>query len=185
MSISKMPALVSKRFSKSIKNKMLKRYFLKFDKGLNTLGVFLSSLCIIALVALILLEIVLRTFFDTSTMFADEYSGYFYLASVFLSLGFAFREKAHIRINILTSRLKNVKLKQALDIYAGVVTFFVILFILYRVILMCMDSYEFEILSEGVSATPIYMTQIPMIVGLFIFVIAILAFIIKGGHHDS
>ena len=179
-----MQVLASKRFLKRTENKMLKRYFLKFDKGLNTLGVLLSSLFVIALVALILLEIVLRTFFDKSTMFADEYSGYFYLASVFLSLGFAFREKAHIRINILTSRLKNAKLRKAVDIYAGVVTFFVILFILYRVILMCIDSYEFEILSEGVSATPIYLTQIPMIVGLFIFVISILAFIIKGGHSD-
>ena len=164
---------------------MLKQYFMKFEKGLNNFGAFLSSLFVIALVSLTLLEIVLRTFFDKSTMFADEYSGYFYLASVFLSLGFAFREKAHIRINILTSRLKNVRLRKAVDIYAGSVTFFVILFILYRVILMCIDSYEFKILSEGVSATPIYLTQIPMIVGLFIFVVSILAFIIRGGHCDS
>ena len=48
-------------------------------------------------------------------MIADEYSGYFYLASIFLSLGYAFSQDSHIRINIITSRLSkktNKKIKK-------------------------------------------------------------------------
>ncbi|MDX1808203.1 MAG: TRAP transporter small permease [Sulfurospirillaceae bacterium] len=163
---------------------MLKQYFMKFEKGLNKFGVFLSSLFVIALVALILLEIFLRTFFNKSTMISDEYSGYFYLASVFFGLGYTFKEKAHIRINIITTRL-NPKFQKIMNIYAGTVTFLVISFILYRVTLMTIDSYNFDILSEGVSATPIYLTQIPMIIGTFIFAVSILAFILKRIGHDS
>jgi len=160
------------------------KFFIKFEKRLSELGALISALFIIALVLLILTEIFSRTFFDKSTMIADEYSGYFYLASVFLGLGYTFSQKAHIRINILTSRLSS-GVQKYFEIFAGVITFMVIAFIFYRVILMTMDAYSFDILSEGVSETPIYLTQIPMIVGSFIFIIAILAFIVKGVQNDS
>jgi TRAP-type C4-dicarboxylate transport system permease small subunit len=160
------------------------KFFIKFEKWLSGLGALISAVFIIALVLLILTEIFSRTLFDKSTMIADEYSGYFYLASVFLGLGYTFSQKAHIRINILTSRLSN-KTQRYFDIFAGVVTFGVIAFIFYRVILMTIDAYSFDILSEGVSETPIYLTQIPMIVGSFIFVVAILAFILRGVQNDS
>lgn len=179
-----MQLLTSGKYLKNIENKMFKEYFMKFEKGLNNIGAFISSLFIVSLVLLILLEIFLRTFFNKSTMISDEYSGYFYLASVFFGLGYAFREKAHIRINVLTTKL-NPKFRKIANIYAGTVTFLVVVFILYRVTLMTIDSYNFKMLSEGVSATPIYLTQIPMIIGTFIFAIAILAFILKRIRNDS
>jgi len=160
------------------------KFFIKFEKWLSGLGAFLSSLSIIALILLILTEIFSRTLLNKSTMIADEYSGYFYLASVFLGLGYTFSQKAHIRINILTTRLSKTK-QNYFDIFAGTVTFAVMSFIFYRVILMCLDAYNFDILSEGVSETPIYLTQIPMILGSFIFVISILAFIARRFSNDS
>lgn len=160
------------------------KFFIKFEKWLSGLGAFLSSLFIIALILLILTEIFSRILLNKSTMIADEYSGYFYLASVFLGLGYTFRQKGHIRINILTTRLSKTK-QNYFDIFAGSITFAVVSFIFYRVILMCLDAYNFDILSEGVSETPIYLTQIPMIVGSFIFAISILAFILKRFSNDS
>jgi len=160
------------------------KFFIKFEKWLSGLGAFLSSLFIIALVLLILTEIFSRTLLNKSTMIADEYSGYFYLASVFLGLGYTFSQKGHIRINILTTRLSKTK-QNYFDIFAGTITFAVVSFIFYRVILMCLDAYNFDILSEGVSETPIYLTQIPMIVGSFIFAISVLAFILKRFSNDS
>lgn len=160
------------------------KFFIKFEKWLSGLGAILSALFIVALVLLILTEIFSRTLFDKSTMIADEYSGYFYLASVFLGLGYTFSQKAHIRINILTARLSKTK-QNYFDIFAGTITLAVISFIFYRVILMCLDAYSFDILSEGVSETPIYLTQIPMIIGSFIFVISILAFVVRRFSNDS
>ncbi len=160
------------------------KFLTKFEKWLSGLGAFLSALFIIALVLLILTEIFMRSFLDKSTMLADEYSGYFYLASVFLGLGYTFSQKAHIRINILTAKLTS-KWQSYFDIFAGTVTFSVISFIFYRVILLTIDSYDFDILSERVSETPIYLTQIPMIIGSFIFVIALFTFIMKRITSDS
>jgi TRAP-type C4-dicarboxylate transport system permease small subunit len=160
------------------------KFLIKFEKWLSRLGAILSSLFIIALILLILTEIFLRSFLDKSTMLAGEYSGYFYLASVFLGLGYTFSQKAHIRINILTTKLSK-KTQNYFDIFAGTVTLAVISFIFYRIILMTIDAYDFDILSEGVSETPIYLTQIPMIVGSFIFVIALFTFVAKRIKNDS
>jgi len=160
------------------------KFFIKFEKWLSGLGAILSSLFIIALVLLILTEIFSRILLNKSTMIADEYSGYFYLASVFLGLGYTFSQKGHIRINILTTRLSKTK-QSYFDIFAGTITFAVVSFIFYRVVLMCLDAYNFDILSEGVSETPIYLTQIPMILGSFIFAISIIAFILKRFSNDS
>jgi TRAP-type C4-dicarboxylate transport system permease small subunit len=148
-----------------------------FDK-LQNIGAYLSSLLFLALTSLIVTEIILRSFFDKSTLIADEYSGYIYLASIFLALGYTFKEDGHIRINLLTSRLSK-KAQRVVDIVAGFIALALAIFMLYRSILLTYDSYSFEMVSETVSETPIYLTQIVMPIGLFLFVLSIISFISK------
>ena len=152
--------------------------FFKFNDKLQNFGAYLSSFLIIALTILIIIEIVARSFFNVSTMIADEYSGYFYLASIFLGLGYTFKEDGHIRINILTSKLPK-KVNKYIDIFAGSITLALIIFILYFSIKMLIESYKYDMVSETVSETPIYLTQLAIPIGLFMFSIAVLAFLIK------
>jgi len=152
----------------------------KLSKG----SAYLAGLVLICLVLLILTEIFLRSFFDISTMIADEYSGYLYLASIFLALGYAFSKDAHIRINIVTSRLSK-KTNKKIDILAAIITLGVLAFALYRTILFTYDSYELEMLSENVSETPLYLTQLAMPIGITVFMLAVVVFIFKGFSDDS
>ncbi len=158
--------------------------FLKFNDKLQNFGAYLSSFLFIALTILIVTEIVSRSFFNVSTMIAGEYSGYFYLASVFFGLGYTFKEDGHIRITILTSKLPT-KGKKAIDIFAGTITLALLLFILYYTIKMVIESYRFDMVSETVSETPIYLTQLALPVGLLMFSIAVLAFIFKRLKYDK
>ncbi|QKE29181.1 TRAP transporter, small permease subunit [Arcobacter acticola] len=150
---------------------------------LSLWGAYLSSILLVSLVLLILTEIFIRYFFNTSTLIADEYSGYLFLASVFLGLSYTFKENAHIRINILTSRMSE-KSNKFIDIFAGSITIVVLLFALYRTILFTFDSYEMEMLSESVSQTPLYLTQLVMPLGLSLFILSVLIFVIKGLKND-
>lgn len=150
---------------------------------LSLWGAYLSGLILCSLVLLILTEIFIRYTFDMSTMIADEYSGYLYLASIFLGLAYTFNEKAHIRINIITSRL-NEKTNRVIDIISGTITIAVLFFALYRTILFTYDSYDLEMLSEAVSETPLYLTQLVMPIGIFLFILSVLAFVIKGFKND-
>ena len=150
---------------------------------LSLWGAYFSSILLVSLVLLILSEIFIRYFFNTSTLIADEYSGYLFLASVFLGLSYTFKENAHIRINILTSRMSE-KSNKLIDIFAGSITIVVLLFALYRTILFTFDSYEMEMLSESVSQTPLYLTQLVMPLGLSLFILSVLIFVIKGLKND-
>ena len=171
-----------KTFSKNIESKKM-QIFYKFVNKLSIWGAYLSALLLISLTLLILSEIFIRYFFDMSTMIADEYSGYLYLASIFLGLAYTFNEGAHIRINIITSKMSK-KSNRLVDVFAGIITIAVLLFTLYRTILFTYDSYEMEMLSESVSATPLYLTQFVMPLGITFFILSVLVFVLKGLRND-
>jgi TRAP-type transport system small permease protein len=162
-------------------NKM--QIFYKFVNKLSLWGAYLSALVLVSLTLLILTEIFVRYFFDMSTMIADEYSGYLYLASIFLGLAYTFNENAHIRINILTSKMSK-KSNRSIDVLAGLITIIVLGFTLYRTILFTYDSYDMEMLSESVSATQLYLTQLVMPLGITIFTLSVLVFVLKGLRND-
>jgi len=155
----------------------------KYIDNLSLWGAYLSALGIISLAILILVEIFIRQFFDMSTLLADEYSGYLYLASIFLGLSYTFKENAHIRINIITSLL-NKKANNIIDVIAGTITIAVLIFVFYRTILFTYDSYELEMLSESVSETPLYLTQLVMPISLLIFILSVFVFVIKRFKND-
>ncbi len=160
------------------------RGFINMAKKLSYGGALLASFLVIALVVLIMSEIVLRAFFNTSTMLSDEYSGYLYLAIVCLGLGYTFLRDGHIRITFMTAKL-STKTNAYVDIFAGVMTLGVLVFALYRTVLLAYDAYIFEVRSEAVSATPIYLTQLALPLGLCLFIVAVVAFILERLFHDQ
>ena len=117
-------------------------------------------------------------------MIADEYGGYLYLALIFLGLAYTFNEDAHIRINILTSKMSE-KSNRFVDVIAGIITILILLFALYRTILFTYDSYSMEMVSEAVSATPLYLTQLVMPLGITLFLLSVLVFVLKGLTNDK
>lgn len=159
------------------------RFLESLTQRLPKWGAFLSSLLMMALVVLILTEIISRSFFDTSTMLADEYSGYFYLALVFFGLAYTLNEEAHIRISIISSRLQK-RSRKILDLIIAALSFAVMAFVAYYCYLMMIDVKEMEMLSENVSETPLYLTQIPMPIGIVLFMLALLGFFMKRSNDD-
>lgn len=147
-------------------------------------GAYISSTLFVALVLLVMTEIIGRSFFDYSTMLADEYSGYFYLGAVFFGLAFTLNENVHIRINIVTSRLSENK-QRYIDILAGILATLILSFALYYSYLFMIDSYEMGMLSENVSETPLYLTQIPIVIGMALFVFASFTFTLSRIFDDK
>ena len=158
--------------------------FYRFVNKLSLWGAYLSALLLVSLTLLILTEIFIRYFFNLSTMIADEYGGYLYLALIFLGLAYTFNEDAHIRINILTSKMSE-KSNRFVDVIAGIITILILLFTLYRTILFTYDSYSMEMVSEAVSATPLYLTQLVMPLGITLFLLVVIVFVLKGLTNDK
>jgi uncharacterized membrane protein len=76
------------------------------------------------------------------------------------------------------------KSNRLVDVIAGIITIAVLVFTLYRTILFTYDSYEMEMVSESVSATPLYLTQIVMPLGIILFILSVLVFVLKGLKND-
>ncbi len=162
----------------------MKEHFVTLARKLSLGGAFIASGLLIILVLLILLEIVLRYFFNTSTMRADEYSGYLYLALVCFGFGYTFLRDGHIRITFLTAKISS-KSSSLVDIFAGVVTLALLGFIFYRTILLVWDSYQTGVVSEGVSATPLFIPQLALPIGVLLFMVSVVAFIVQRMFHDK
>ncbi|KFL33995.1 MULTISPECIES: TRAP transporter small permease [unclassified Sulfurospirillum] len=162
----------------------MRHLFIEIARKLSLGGVFVASILLISLVVLILVEITLRYFFNTSTMRADEYSGYLYLALVCFGFGHTFLRDGHIRITFLTAKL-STKASSWVDMFAGLVSVGLLLFIFYRTALLTWDSYQTGVVSEGVSATPLFIPQLALPLGFALFSLAVIAFILQRmGPHD-
>jgi len=160
-------------------------YFLeRLNDKLSKGGAYLASILFVCLVVLIMTEIIGRSFFDYSTMLADEYSGYFYLASVFFGLAYTFNEEYHIRISIVTSKL-NENGQRYIDIIAGILATLILGFALYYSYFFMLDSKNMEMLSENVSETPLYLTQIPIVIGLVLFLLSSFTFTLLRIFNDK
>ena len=140
----------------------------KVLKGVDTcskMGAYLSALCMLAIVGLIVVEIICRTFFNVSTFIADEYSGYLLVATVLAGLGFTLETDSHIRITILLSKL-GPELKRYVELLATLIAMSITLFALYHAVLMVYDTYSYGMLADSISETPLYIPQIMVPIGL-------------------
>jgi len=153
-------------------------------RRLSRWGGMVSGALIVALTLLILTEIFSRSLFNHSTLIADEYSGYLYLALVFFGLAYTFEENGHIRITLLTSRLKP-RLQRLVDIFAAALSLAILLFALVYSWKFMWESKTMEMVSEGFSETPLYLTQIPMVIGLGLFACAMAFYLIRRIRDDQ
>ena len=73
---------------------------------LSKVGVFFAVIILVLMVAHILVEIVMRTFFATSTFVLDEMVGYGVAGLAYLALGSTLEHGGLIRVNLLLTHLK-------------------------------------------------------------------------------
>ena len=136
-------------------------------------GAYLSSVFMILIVVLILIEIFLRTFLKTSTLISDEYSAYFFVVVVMLGLSYTFKENGHIRITLILSRLSK-KNEKIFDIITSFIALILTSFMFYHSLLMVIDTCKLDMRADSIAETPLYIPQIAIPLGFFIFSLQIL-----------
>lgn len=101
----------------------------------------------------------------------DAYAGYSMAACGFLALAHTFIHGDHIRVTLLRSALPN-KGRWGLDIFALLVGCAIVGNLCWFSCRLVYDSYIFNDVSTSDDATPLWIPQISMAVGTFIFFIA-------------
>lgn len=130
-------------------------------------------------IALVVAEIVVRTFFHSTIYVSVEYSGYLMVALTFLGMSYAFREKTHIRMSFLLKVAKKESIRLLIDLYTlivGLVFFSIITYITFN---FFMNSVENVTRSVQITRTYLAIPQFSIVLGSALVVIQLISEILK------
>jgi len=142
----------------------------------------LAGLFIILITLMILAQIVGR-WFNVIIPSTEDFAGYFLAATTFLALAYTFRMGGHIRVTILVHLLKG-KLQRFALALALLVFIAMIAYGVYFTGAFAYESWSFHELSQGYIPVPLWIPQLSMVVGLTIFLIALIddfVLVLSGG----
>lgn len=147
---------------------------LHFAQFLSEKAALCSSVAMILIVLLILLEVFLRSLFNTSTMITDEYSAYLYVVLVFFGLGHTLGTDGHIRVKVVTSRLSE-RTRHVLDALVTALALALAGFALAFSISLVKEAHSLRMVSETPSQTPMWIPQSAIPLGLIVFMAQLIA----------
>jgi TRAP-type C4-dicarboxylate transport system permease small subunit len=140
--------------------------------GLYGLAAGLAALFMVGLLVMVLLSVLGRQL-GFHVRGTDAYAGYLMAACGFLALAHTLKRGEHIRVSLLLSKLKGLPQK-ALELWAlGASAGLAGLMAFYSCRLV-MQSLQFNDISTGNDATPLWIPQLSMAVGTVVLTVALL-----------
>ncbi|ASM75622.1 tripartite ATP-independent periplasmic transporter, DctQ component (plasmid) [Pseudosulfitobacter pseudonitzschiae] len=160
----------------------------KAIKALSHTANWLAVLALVAMFAHIVLEIVLRNFFDTSTFVLDEFVGYAVSALTFLALGEAFRSGALIQVTLVRDLL-GARGKYFLDVFGHLAAFSMGILIAWYVGRSVLRNYERGTTSSSIAEVPQWIPELFVLLGVIIFALRVVESLIglsqSGAHGET
>lgn len=135
-----------------------------------------SLVCEIALVGMMLLisaEVFCRSLFNYSLQLTDEVSGYLLVAVTFLGISVSLKDGGFFRVDFLYRRFP-FRVRAHLECVFHVVALIFTSVLDYQLFRLIASSYEREIRSPTLLATPLYLPQLVMPVGVSVMVLLLL-----------
>jgi TRAP-type C4-dicarboxylate transport system permease small subunit len=133
---------------------------------------WLAALAMVGILVMVLLSIVGRQL-GFNVPGTDAYAGYSMAASGFLALAHTFKRNEHIRVTLLLGRLQG-KAEHALQLWALSVAVLLSGLFAYYSVRLAWQSHVINDVSTGNDATPLWIPQIAMAVGMVVLFIALI-----------
>ena len=147
----------------------------KVKRALNALygaAAWLAALFMIGTLVMILLSVSGRLL-DFHVRGTDAYAGYCMAAAAFLALAHTFKRGEHIRVTLFLDRFGQTT-HRVLDIwshFAGTLLAGLLAWFAARLV---WQSFQFNDISQGNDATPLWIPQLGMALGSFVFFVAVI-----------
>ena len=155
----------------------MKRLAIWIDR-LTDIFAYLSAFLLIITIVLIVSNIALMGLTGKSIMITDEYSAYMFAGFVMFGLAHTLKHNGHIRINVLTSRF-SPSVQKIFRIYALVVALVFTVYIFYYSVYMVYQAYVYQIRSDTVAQTLLWIPQLVMPMGFFVLVLQLISEALK------
>ena len=143
----------------------------KFLDSIYLAAAIAAGLCLVVMTLLMLSQIVGR-WFTIIVPSTEDFSGFLLAAASFLALPYALRSGSHIRVSLFISHLPSQR-RKFVELLVLVSVLILMTYIAYSVSFMVFETWEFEELTQGYVAIPLWIPQVPLSVGLVLFVLAI------------
>jgi len=147
---------------------------------LSTFGGWLAAGAIAGILVLVTVEMALRAVLGVSTQVSDEMCGYLNVSAIFFGLAMALRDGAYVRVELIYNRLTGTAAQAVrwLIVLASLAYMLVAIVIMWRYV-----GYNFRtgIASTSFSQTPLWIPQVPILVGSTLLVLQLAAFLLRGG----
>jgi len=130
-----------------------------------------AALFMIGTLLMILLSVTGRLF-DFHVRGTDAYAGYCMAAAAFLALAHTLKRGEHIRVTLILDHAGS-RGRQALELWSHAAGLVCAVLLAWFALRLAWQSFQFNDISQGTDATPLWIPQIGMALGSVIFAIAI------------
>lgn len=148
----------------------------KFWRGVDRLlggGEVACEIVMVAMMLLVTVEVVCRTLFNFSLQITDEVSGYLLVAATFLGISISLKEGSLFRVDFLYARF-GPRLKNSLEFLFSLFSLGFIVLAEYQIVRLIVSSIEREVTAPTLLATPLYIPQLVMPVGVALVILVLL-----------
>ena len=137
-----------------------------------------SAALLVLMVLHILTEIVLRSFFASSTFVLDEFVGYGVAAMTFLSLGYALEDGSLIRVQLLLTR-SPPPARRGLEALCAALTLALSLFLIAHFWHSVSRNWSRGAVSQSIAEVPLWIPEGLVLLGLVLFALQLFAHLLR------
>lgn len=141
----------------------------------------LCSIATVIMMFLINIEIILRSFFHVSLLFADELCGYLLVAITFLGISYCLRTGALLRIKFFLFSLPP-RIRMWVNLVYDLLSLVFSIIVTYELFRMVWGSYILNIRAPTLRETPLYIPEFVMPLGMSLLTLALLSEICNDLH---
>jgi len=169
----------------------------RFLDNLYALSGGVAALCIVIITGLVFAQVMLnltdkiwaatfgRAIGLTIPSYAD-FTGFFLAAASFFALAYTLKEGGHIRVTLFIQRFPE-KIRRFIEIWCCALASAISLYFTYYTVLLMMETFQYNDLSSGMIAVPLWVPQSAMAMGLLVLSTALVDefFTVLMGHNPS
>jgi TRAP-type C4-dicarboxylate transport system permease small subunit len=104
----------------------------------------------------------------------DSITGYLLVATTFFAVAYTFRQGAHIRVNLILTKIESKKLVKYIEIFSVSLVLALMIYASIYSVMLVHETWQFKDVSSGIIPIPIWIPQLVMSLGCITFVIALL-----------
>lgn len=153
-----------------------------FTSGIDGLSRRLAQVTVgllILMMVLITLEVTVRLF-GLTTRIADEFAGYIMVALSFFAAAEMARREGHIRVTVLTDRLRPRTTQRVLKQLGYVLALALVMLLCWASLQLTVASFQSGALTIGVYQIPRYVPQAAVPIGLSFFMLQLASQLVKS-----